>query len=67
MKQFLCDILSKLASGRYILTLICGIVFAWCAVKKTIPPDAVIAVVSMVFINYFQRTDRNEGQKGGQA
>ena len=52
--------LSKLLSGRYILTLICGIVFAYGAVSKLLPADAVVAIVSMVFISYFQRTDREK-------
>jgi hypothetical protein len=50
--------LSKLLSGRYILTLICGLVFAYGAIIKLLPADAVVAIVSMVFISYFQRTDR---------
>ena len=54
--------LDKVFSGRWILTVICGLVFAFCAVKKIIPPDATISIVSMVFISYFQRQDRKEGQ-----
>jgi len=50
--------IDKILSGRLILTVICGIVFAWVSIAKIIPPDAVIAIVSMVFISYFQRQDR---------
>lgn len=50
--------LDKILSGRWLLTVICGIVFAFCAFKKIIPPDATISIVSMVFISYFQRQDR---------
>lgn len=54
------DFMSKIASGRYILTVICGAVFAWTAVKQIIPPDAVIAILSTVFVSYFQKS-RQEG------
>ena len=57
------DFMSKIASGRYILTVICGVVFAWTAVKKIIPPDAVIAILSTVFVSYFQRS-RKEDSNG---
>jgi hypothetical protein len=56
--------MDKLKSGRYLLTVICGLVFAFGAVTKIIPPDAVISIVSMVFISYFQRQDRGTQQKG---
>lgn len=54
------EILSKMTSGRYILTLTCGVVFAYCAIKKTMPIDAVVSIVSMVFISYFNRPDRTK-------
>jgi len=54
--------IDKLLSGRFILTVICGGVFAWGAVTKIVPPDAVVSIISMVFISYFNRHDRqNEG------
>ena len=56
--------MDKLKSGRYLLTVICGLVFAYGSVTKIIPPDAVISIVSMVFISYFQRQDRGTQQKG---
>lgn len=57
------EILDKCLSGRFILTVICGLVFAYASFKKIIPPDAVIAIISMVFISYFQRNDRKtEGE-----
>lgn len=54
---------SKFMSGRYVLTIICGLVFAYGAIVKLLPADAVVAIVSMVFISYFQRTDRDKGGK----
>jgi hypothetical protein len=50
--------IDKLTSGRLILTVICGLVFAYVAVKKIVPPDAIISILTMVFISYFQRADR---------
>jgi len=56
-------IVSKFTSGQWILTVTCGIVFAYVSIKKIIPADAVIAILSMVFISYFQR-DRSK-ENGG--
>ena len=58
--------IDKLTSGRLILTVICGLVFAYVSVTKIVPPDAVISILTMVFISYFQRADRKpEDQNGG--
>jgi hypothetical protein len=54
----------KLLSGRYILTLVCALVFGICAINKIIPVDAVVSIITMVFISYFQRQDRGQ-QNGG--
>jgi hypothetical protein len=55
----------KMSSGRWILTMTCALVFAYGAFNKIIPADAVVSIVSMVFISYFNRPDRkpNEGGK----
>jgi hypothetical protein len=53
----------KILSGRFILTVVCAFVFAYCAVNKTIPVDATVAILSMVFISYFQRQDRTNGKE----
>jgi len=47
--------MSKLLSGRYILTIISGIVFAYCAIAKTIPVDATVSILTMIFVAYFQK------------
>jgi hypothetical protein len=52
------EVLDKILSGRFILTVICGVVFAYASFKKIIPPDAVIAILTTVFVSYFQRNDR---------
>jgi hypothetical protein len=61
MIQFLI----KALSGRYVLTVVCAFVFAYCAVKGKIPVDATVAILSMVFISYFNK-NRDE-QQGGQT
>lgn len=50
--------IAKLLSGRLWLTLITGYVFAHCAVTGLLDSQAVAAIVGMVFISYFQRSDR---------
>ena len=55
--------LNKLFSGRWILTLICGIVFWIVATRMIMPTEAVTAIITMVFVSYFQRQDRNNGGK----
>ena len=49
---------NKLLSGQWILTVICGGVFAYTSCLKILPPDATIAILTTVFISYFKR-DRN--------
>lgn len=58
--------INKFASGRYILTVICGVVFAYCATIKIIPVDATVSILTMVFVAYFNRSDRaTENGNGG--
>lgn len=51
-------ILNKILSGRFCLTIICGIVFAYVSMKGIIPPEAVVSIIVSVFTAYFGRTDR---------
>lgn len=55
--------MSKLLSGRWVLTVVCGFVFAYLSIKKALPPDAVVSILTMVFVSYFQRNDRPEKQE----
>ena len=57
------EILNKLVSGRFILTLSAAFVFVWAAVNKLLSPAEVVAVVMFVFQAYFQRTDREKSNK----
>jgi len=54
--------LQKILSGRLILTVISGGVFAWCACKGILEAQATAAILGSVFMSYFNRSDR-AGQK----
>ena len=48
----------KILSGRWILTVISGCVFAYVAVKGLIDAATISAILTAVFTSYFQRPDR---------
>lgn len=54
----------KLLSGRFILTVITGVVFAYAVWQKIINAEATATIITMVFISYFQRNDRVTENKG---
>jgi hypothetical protein len=45
----------KLLSGKFWLTIISGLVFMYGTYKGILGGEAVSAIISMVFISYFQR------------
>ena len=45
----------KLLSGRFWLTIIAGLTFAYGTYAKLLPPEAIAAIVVMVFQAYFSR------------
>ena len=49
----------KLLSGRYFLTIIGGLVFAYSVYAKLMPPEATASILTAIFMSYFQRGDRN--------
>jgi len=53
-------IISKILSGRFILTIICGVVFAYISIVKILPPEAVAVILTMVFKSYFERKRKEE-------
>lgn len=53
--------MNKFLSGRLFLTLISGLVFAYCSWKKVLTSEAIATIITMVFISYFQRNDRQNG------
>lgn len=58
------EIMAKILSGRFILTVVCALTFAYCAAQKIIPVNATVSILTMVFVSYFQRTDRNKKEGG---
>lgn len=58
--------MNKLLSGRYLLTVICGLTFAWAALNKILSAEAITTILTMVFVSYFDRSDRKtENGNGG--
>ena len=55
-------IAAKLTSGQWLLTVSCAVVFAWCSVNGQIETQAITAILSSVFVAYFNR-DRSSGTK----
>ena len=53
--------MSKILSGRWILTIISGLVFAYSVVTKHLAPEATASIISMVFVAYFnkEKNDNN--------
>jgi len=56
-------IVSKLTSGKFLLTIITGVIFAYCSIKGVLNAEAISAICGMVFISYFQKKDENGGLK----
>lgn len=51
--------MTKFTSGRFILTVIGGLVFAYCAGKQILEAQATAAILSAIFLSYFNRNDRD--------
>jgi len=60
-------IIDRIGSGRFWLVIISGWVFAWASVHGKLTPEAITAIVTMVYVSYFQRNDRNGGNGGKPA
>ena len=54
-------IIDKCLSGRFILTVICGFVFAWAVFHKQLEAATITAILLSVFNSYFDRKDRQKG------
>ena len=52
--------MGKLLSGRFLLTVISGLVFTYAVVTKLLTAEATAAILSMVFVSYFQKADRKK-------
>lgn len=53
---------NNLGSGRLWLTLITGCVFLYCSIKGKINSEAISAIISMVFISYFNKDRGSNGK-----
>jgi hypothetical protein len=53
-------VLKKLTSGRFLLTVIAGLVFAYATYAGLLESQAVSAILAMVFVSYFQK-DKHDG------
>jgi len=53
-------IIEKLTSGRFILTVVAGVVFLYCAITKSIEGATITAILMMIFKEYFDRNDRGK-------
>jgi len=64
MKEIVERIIVKLTGGRFILTVIGGATFFYCAVQQIIDSQATAAILVAIFTSYFQRADRKQnGEK----
>ena len=53
-------ILAKVLSGRYFLTVIGGLVFSYAVYAKILDNQATAAILTAIFMSYFQRSRTNE-------
>ena len=57
-------IIAKLLSGRYYLTIVGGIVFAYAVWKRILPDAATASILTSIFVSYFSRSDRGTNGQG---
>jgi hypothetical protein len=57
-------LIDQITSGRWILTVICGIVFAFAVWKRILPDAATASILTSVFTAYFGRQDRTPTNGG---
>ena len=53
------ELMKKLTSGRFILTVACAIAFVYCVFTKELPNAAVAAILTSVFKDYFNKREDN--------
>lgn len=59
MNEGMKKVIDQVTSGRWILTVICGFVFAFAVWKRILPDAATASIITSVFTSYFGRSDRN--------
>ena len=50
----------KLSSGKWVLTIVGGAVFAWAATHDKISGEAMASILTMIFISYFQKNKEKD-------
>jgi len=50
----------QVTSGRYYLTIVGGLVFAYSVYAKILDNQATATILTMIFISYFQKNKANE-------
>lgn len=53
--------LKKLESGRFVLTIISGLVFAYATYAGLLDSQAVSAILALVFTSYFNKKNEHNG------
>jgi hypothetical protein len=61
------NMLSKLLSGRFVLTIIVGLTFSWLAINKIITPDSSMSVILIIIYGYFTRERPPIGGSNGKV
>lgn len=57
--------IKKLTSGRFILTIIAGLVFAYATYTKILEAQAVSAILIYVFTSYFDKNKTDGSNSNG--
>ena len=59
-------LMDKVLSARWLLTIIAGVVFAYCAVTKQLEAATITVILTMIFKDYFSKerkeTNTNENK-----
>ena len=55
-------IIAKITSGRYFLTIVGGVVFAYAVWQKVLPPEATASILTMIFMAYFSKERKGVDQ-----
>lgn len=59
------DIVNKLLSGKFIMTIVCSFVFAYCTINKIIESKDTITIITVVVYAYFSKDNKPNGDQNG--
>lgn len=57
LPELVDKIVTKMLSGRFLLTLVGAFVFAYLSLKGTLPAEVIAAILSTVFYAYFTKKE----------